>query len=162
MYAATVKMRYDKIDQKNVEKLVEKWSAELPSDKFLFRTYASIKKEQPIEEFEDILPDKDNSNDFEDVKINVETVEQRLLFIHQTKHQADLLIRYGNEMGLLDVTYKTTRKFSASFLPGSPNQSGLPDCCIFCHTRRDNKCNSRAITNNKAVESTVESEVLYG
>ena len=35
--------------------------------------------------------------------------EQRLLFVHQTENERRLMKRYGNELGLLDATYKTTR-----------------------------------------------------
>ena len=35
--------------------------------------------------------------------------ESRLIFVHQTKFQSRLLERYGNSVGLLDATYKTTK-----------------------------------------------------
>ena len=40
---------------------------------------------------------------------NLETSEENLLFIHQTKWQQKLLKTYGGEICLLDATYKTTK-----------------------------------------------------
>ena len=37
------------------------------------------------------------------------TSQQKLLFVHQTAWQKRLLTRYGNDICLLDATYKTTR-----------------------------------------------------
>ena len=34
---------------------------------------------------------------------------QKLLFFHQSKEQKRLMRKYGNHIGLLDATYKTTR-----------------------------------------------------
>ena len=39
----------------------------------------------------------------------VTTSTKGLLFVHQTKDQRRLLERYGNEISMLDATYKTTR-----------------------------------------------------
>lgn len=42
--------------------------------------------------------------------MNVQDEEtQSLLFVHQTRQQQQLLQRYGNDVCLLDATYKTTR-----------------------------------------------------
>ena len=45
----------------------------------------------------------------EDVKVTHESSSGRLLLVYQTSWQRRLLSRYGNELCLLDATYKTTR-----------------------------------------------------
>ena len=119
MYLATIKQRYDKIDQSNVLKLVERWQRERPMDNFFFRQYASVKSSTEIEKDLDARfcndfqrqEDESDDNEYEEdnMKIDIETSNQKLLFVHQTKDQARLLQMYGNEMTLLDATYKTTR-----------------------------------------------------
>ena len=47
-------------------------------------------------------------NEGEDEQI-LKTSTKGLLFIHQSKDQRRLLERYGNEICMLDATYKTTR-----------------------------------------------------
>ena len=44
----------------------------------------------------------------EDVKITAKHGES-LLFVYHAKWQKLLLLKYGNELSLLDATYKTTR-----------------------------------------------------
>ena len=44
----------------------------------------------------------------EDVKITT-TPGESLLFVYQAKWQQRLLLKYGNELSLIDATYKTTR-----------------------------------------------------
>ena len=34
--------------------------------------------------------------------------QQKLLWVHQTKWQGEMLVKYGNTMTLIDATYKTT------------------------------------------------------
>ena len=35
-------------------------------------------------------------------------LQENLLWVHQTKWQAEMLVKYGNTMTLIDATYKTT------------------------------------------------------
>ena len=110
MYRATVKNRFSNCDQVNVSKLVDRWLRENPKDKLYFRPYADI--EDPDLEStddEDVGSDTDNENDDEDVKITKKCSRQTMMFVHQTKWQGRLLNRYGNDICLLDATYKTTR-----------------------------------------------------
>ena len=111
MYLATIKLRYDKIDQLNVEQLVTKWRDERPNDKFFFHPYACVKTEDALQKAVDVANDSSCNMDSDDgeVRVTITTSNQRLLFIHQTKEQADPLLKYGNEIALLDATYKTTR-----------------------------------------------------
>ena len=62
-------------------------------------------------------PEKDTSSDSDevdveyddDVKVTSTTSEQPLLFVHQTDWWQKLLTKYGNNICLLDATYRTTR-----------------------------------------------------
>lgn len=97
IYKATVKQMLSKIDQENLEKKIQNWKAENSQDLFLFRPcFLSPVEANPREETE-----KDG---------NVEAnVTQKLLFAHQTAWQRRLMSHYGNEITLLDATYKTMR-----------------------------------------------------
>ena len=46
----------------------------------------------------------------------------KLLFVHQTPWQKRLLRVYGNYIGLLDATYKTTRYALPPVFPGRENK----------------------------------------
>ena len=51
---------------------------------------------------------KDSTEDKDEVKLESGT-ETSLLFVYQSDWQRRLLSRYGNELVLLDATYRTTR-----------------------------------------------------
>lgn len=86
MQRAKHRQRHSKINQENLQILLEKWKTESPDDFFFFRQ--KEKKEN------DGQADEKNEN---------------LLFCYQSKNQQYLLKKYGNEMCLLDATYRTTR-----------------------------------------------------
>ena len=91
IYRATMKHRFSKVDQENEAEKVIHWKASSPEDFFYFRPYGEAPPGHTDVE-------GDNKEDI-----------QTLLFIHQTAWQRRLLQRYGNDMCLLDATYKTTR-----------------------------------------------------
>lgn len=91
MYQASVKQMFSKIDQENLEKKVEHWHKEHPQDSIYFRPCA-LSKNPPCDE--DCV-EADVADD--------------LLFAHQTAWQKRLMVLYGNEITLLDATYKTMR-----------------------------------------------------
>lgn len=80
MYRASMKRVWSKVDQKNLDKKIEGWKKDYPQDSFFFRPCA-----------------EDGGT------------AQDLLFAHQTEWQKRLLVYYGNEITLLDATYKTMR-----------------------------------------------------
>ena len=82
MNIALAKLKYSKVDQENVEHCVQEWKKSRPGDHFFFRGYG-----QDVES----------------------KLEQKLLFVHQSKEQKRLMRKYGNHIGVLDATYKTTR-----------------------------------------------------
>ena len=54
------------------------------------------------------MNESDEDDDAEKV-VEVDGGVEGLLFVHQTKWQRRLLKRYGNELSLLDATYRTTK-----------------------------------------------------
>ncbi|VDI37107.1 Hypothetical predicted protein [Mytilus galloprovincialis] len=89
MYLALTKTRFSKNDQQNLQCLVRKWEAEYTLDTFFLRLGSDGKQKEKI-------------ND------DVEEVPQ-FLFVHQSETQKRLLNIYGQEICLLDATYKTSR-----------------------------------------------------
>ena len=89
---------FSSLDQKNVEELVQKWKEEHPEDSFLYRPHATKPASDDSAHYDDdsTTPDEEKST-------------QTLLFCHQTSDQRHLLTRYGNQMCLLDATYRTTK-----------------------------------------------------
>ena len=106
IYLATVRLRFSKINQINLEKKIEELKRLNPTDFFIFLKYSNVKSFNKLErEFQTT----DEEIVLTDVNIRTLTTSKRLLLIHQTAWQRRLLSRYGNEMSMLDATYKTTR-----------------------------------------------------
>lgn len=115
MYKALVKQRFSMCDQENLEKKVQQWKNKCPDEKFFFRPYASEEPNYSVDkETEENEWDEDDDED-EDSEVTVKTSRNGLLFVHQTECQQRLLFRYGNELSLLDATYKTTKYSLALF-----------------------------------------------
>lgn len=105
--------RLAKLDQENVDGLLDIWRKS-PGDNFYFRKRGEVDftAEAHINSSEDgddgVDEDAEEDED-EDPEPNSEGGEQTLLFCCQTKQQKRLLRKYGNEICLLDATYKTIR-----------------------------------------------------
>ncbi|CAH3106141.1 unnamed protein product, partial [Porites lobata] len=96
VYQASVKKFLSKSDQENLEKKIENWCQENPQDSFYFRPCALSASSTASESMNNEETDQN-------------CVRDDLLFAHQTAWQKQLMIRYGNEITLLDATYKTMR-----------------------------------------------------
>ena len=92
MYRASIKNRFSTIDQENVVDNIDQWQSSNPEDFFYFRPYGEA-------------PQKPTDSEGH----SEEAVSNNLLFVHQTRWQRRLLQTYGNDICLLDATYKTTR-----------------------------------------------------
>lgn len=103
IYESLVKNRWSKVDQENLQKKIEEWQKSSPEDSILFQPYAQV--QQDLACGSAIGGDDDEDNEEEIVEVGCEG----LMFIHQTKWQQRLLNRYGNELSLLDATYRTTK-----------------------------------------------------
>ena len=53
---------------------------------------------------------------------------ENLLYVHQEKWQAELLMRYGNSIVLMDATYKTTKYEIPLFFISVKNKCWLQYC----------------------------------
>lgn len=105
MYLSVVKHRWSKVDQENLQKKIDDWRRENPDDLVSFRPYAHVHPD--LESRDSNESDEDDGPDEEIVE--VDGGKEGLLFVHQTKWQRRLLNRYGNELSLLDATYRTTK-----------------------------------------------------
>ncbi|XP_078349678.1 uncharacterized protein LOC144634557 [Oculina patagonica] len=105
IYECVVKNRYSKVDQENLEKKIQDWKQENPEDFFMYQPYAQVQTgfQQSCEN------GGDDEEDSEEEVVEVDSGKEGLLFVHQTKWQRRLLNRYGNELSLLDATYRTTK-----------------------------------------------------
>lgn len=106
IYKSVIKERYSKIDQEDLQKKVEIWKAGSPDDNFEFHPYATYSEEEKRPENGDKGFETDSEQEDEEM---VKTSTKGLLFVHQTRDQRRLLEQYGNELSMLDATYKTTR-----------------------------------------------------
>ncbi|XP_056009107.1 uncharacterized protein LOC130051290 [Ostrea edulis] len=106
MAAQFLKLRDSRVDQKLVVEMVEEQRSLHPNEKF----YIRIKKDQEPDHDIDV-PDE---NVFLDEDFMIRNDRQnvgvhKFLYVHQTPWQRQLLKRYGNEICLLDATYRTTK-----------------------------------------------------
>ena len=126
VYQAKKALELSKMDQENLRLKIEQWKSDSNSN-FFFRPYvemdhnsASESNSFPKEQRE--KPDNCfNSNsgcddsDWCEVLGSQDKCSQTFLYVHQTDWQQKLLNRYGNNISLIDATYKTTRYDLALF-----------------------------------------------
>ncbi|CAC5404529.1 unnamed protein product [Mytilus coruscus] len=115
MALALLRLHNTNVDQAVVSELVTKWEIENPKDNFFIR----VKKDNDDEINQDIplCPENDDDDDDngEDLMLDDETLksvsvtDEKFLFIHQSDFQKQLLLKYGQEMCLMDATYRTTQ-----------------------------------------------------
>lgn len=106
IYIAVIKQRLAKVDQANLLEIVKVWRGPNEDDFFEFRPYVN-----PPTESENAGAEGDSveEGELEEVRVDDCTSNRGLLFVHQAKWQRRLLNRYGNELCLLDATYRTTK-----------------------------------------------------
>ncbi len=76
-----------------------------PDEMFFFRPLVKYSDESsPVKESSD--DNDDDYDDDDDDNTVLPNSKNGLLFVHQTENQKCLLQRYGNELTLLDATYK--------------------------------------------------------
>ena len=110
MYNAVIKQSLAKVDQANLIEKIKVWRAENEGDFFEFRPYVDPQSKDAAADSEDSVEEGEpEDDDLEEMKVDDGTSNKGLLFIHQTSWQRRLLNRYGNELSLLDATYRTTK-----------------------------------------------------
>lgn len=105
--------RLANLDQENVEALIAKWQNS-SEDLFFFRKRQTIGKQMqegtsPSHNDYSICDEDGREDEDEEPEPMPEEGEQPLLFCYQTQQQRRLLLKYGNDISLMDATYKTTR-----------------------------------------------------
>ena len=113
IYKSVVKERFSKFDQENLQKKIECWKSKCPDETFYFRPLVKYSEELPTGK--DQNDDDDDDDDDDENNAVLSQAPNGLLFVHQTNNQKRLLQRYGNELTLLDPTYKTTKYSLALF-----------------------------------------------
>ena len=78
-------LQLSKLDQHNLRMRIDEWKTDQHS-LFYFTPYTMAENSQKVDS----------------------KVPELLLWVHQTKWQRDMLVKYGNTMTLIDATYKTT------------------------------------------------------
>ena len=86
MHKARLGLQFSKMDQVNLQEIINRWQSEKRNEKFFFR---SCKNQPQVD--------------------GNPPVNEALLWVHQTSWQQDLMAKYGNHISLIDATYKTTR-----------------------------------------------------
>lgn len=112
MYNAVIKQRLAKVDQVNVIENIKVWQTENEGDLFEFCPCVDPESKDVTADSEDSVEVGEfEDDDLEEMKVDEGTSNKGLLFVHQMSWQRRLLNRYGNELSLLDPTYRT-RKYS--------------------------------------------------
>ena len=127
VYRAKRALELSKMDQENLRLKIKEWEANDPESTFFFRPYVTVeaKSEPPpsakvpeVEkktEMKHMKGFQGNSGEDNDWSEVLGSHEQCSLYVHQTQWQKKMLERYGNNISLIDATYKTTRYDLALF-----------------------------------------------
>ena len=116
-------LELSKLDQENLHLKIEEWKKVSTTKHYLRPYIRQTKHDLPHEDSQsiNILPGNyvgKSGCDDEWVKydgINKTLCKQSLLWVHQDRWQAELLVKYGNTITLMDATYKTTKYDLALF-----------------------------------------------
>lgn len=110
MYNAIIKQRFSQIDQANLSERINLWRSQHKDDLFEFRPYVSptaTDTNKPGCSLDE--NDTEENKTEEEIRVDDGTANKGLLFVHQAQWQRRLLVMYGNELCLLDATYRTTK-----------------------------------------------------
>lgn len=144
MYKATIKYRLSRIDQENVASKVKAWTSTKEGDNIFFRP--RLHEEPDEDDTHEIIDDGNYDGNEEPVYLTRHTKGhdgKTLLFVHQNAWQRRLLQRYGNDVCLLDATYKTTKY-------------ALPLFFVAVKTNVDYQIVASFVTENESTESIAE------
>ena len=109
IYNAKKQIELSALDQENLTLKIQQWKAEKSDSLFYFRPYRVRDVENSCTRH------KDATNDNATTEATANDFVETLLYVHQEQWQRDLLKRYGNNVTLLDATYKTTKYDLALF-----------------------------------------------
>ena len=135
MIHARRKLCHSLIDQECLTHKIDKWKKKFPASNIFFRP-------KGIMDNNSVDATKDSTEDKDEVKLESGT-ETSLLFVYQSDWQSRLPSRYGNELVLLDATYRTTRY-------------ALPLFLLVVKTNIDYQIAATFVTENEKEESIVK------
>ena len=126
IYIAKKSLELSKIDQENVRLKVEQFQKRDATSSFFFRPYIQQQADTQLDSSESTpkLSTKvqncyngNTGGDHEEIGIvgSSTNLQQSFLLVHQEQWQKELLAKYGNDISLVDATYKTTRYDIALF-----------------------------------------------
>lgn len=93
IYRAKTALQLSKFDQQNLALIIKDWQATQPLTSHYFRPYRHGNS------------DEQQSHDVSSTSLQ----KNEFLWVHQEQWQKDLLLRYGNQISLMDATYRTTK-----------------------------------------------------
>lgn len=131
MYRAKRALELSKLDQENLILKIKEWEEHDRESTFFFRPYISSEDSETHHQSSEEVPKEENKkedtltkgfqgnsggdDDWCEVLGSHKQCSQSFLYVHQTQWQKKLLERYGNNISLIDATYKTTRYDLALF-----------------------------------------------
>lgn len=83
--------------------------------------------------------EKEGNEDEDDIAVTLRAYgsSKKFLYVHQTSWQKRLMAKYGNEMSLLDATYRTTRYALPVFLLCVPTNVNYMTVATFVTENED-------------------------
>ena len=124
LYKARMGLQLSKIDQENLAAKVKEWQKHTGEDFHYFRPYKS---------------ETDGHGEV-----------TQLLWVHQQKWQQDLMCRYGNQISLIDATYRTMRYELPLFFVCTRTNVGYSIIAQFVVQSESEECIAEALCVLKA------------
>ena len=122
VHKAKKALELSKLDQENLHLMVKKWEQEQPNSRHFYRPYIMADKSQlpKTGSRQGIQPSGFQGNlggddEWNELVGSHTDCSQTFLWVHQTDWQKSLLARYGNNISMIDATYKTTKYDLALF-----------------------------------------------
>ena len=122
VHKAKKALELSKLDQENLHLMVKQWEEEQPNSRHFYRPYIMADKSQlpKTGSRQGIQPSGFQGNlggddEWNELVGSHTDCSQTFLWVHQTDWQKSLLARYGNNISMIDATYKTTKYDLALF-----------------------------------------------
>ena len=111
IYKAITKHKLSKLDQVNLQRMIDEWTKKDPTSKFFLRMCTARNNSEILDQSQQT---------------------QKLLYVHQEQWQQRLMVKYGNEISLLDATYKTTNYALPFFFVCVKTNNGYAVVGMYC------------------------------
>ena len=128
------------IDQECLQHKIKEWTEADPTSNIFFRP-----KGTKVDDVDESLFDSDSDSEDGDHKLNGPK-DSSLLFVYQSGWQKRLLSKYGDELVLLDATYRTTRYALPIFFFVVKTNIDYQIVAIFVCENETEECITEALT----------------